>query len=224
MFRINRAAVENEADKANSKTEKVRVNNTVFDAVKMSFANLIDTIADLATYNAAHWVNNIDRWHQNLSSQNTKTYKRGEIVFLDLGAQNFKSEPSYTHACIVLANRKTSILIVPCSTKKYGTGYRDIIDATPADGFLKNTGIQSESFRWVNKNRVVSQTGNQVSPTILDQLDQVMLSFTPSIEKELKQKDILIAQLQERISQLESKEEIESSSEDTPGSTAETPC
>lgn len=124
-------------------------------------------------------------------------------MFLDLGAQNFKYEPSYTHACIVLANRKKSILIVPCSSQKYKSGYRDVIDATPADGFMKNTGIQSESFRWVNKNRIVSRTCKKVSSAILEKIDQVLVSFAPSNRKELVRLNGEIARLNKRVSELE---------------------
>jgi len=203
MFSINRNSLQQEASQINAKQEPVRNNRTVFDAVKLSFANLIDSIAGLATYNAAHWACNIDRWHNNLNTNNTVTYKRGDIIFLDLGAQNFSHEPSYTHACIVLADRYDSILVVPCSTKQYGTNHTGIIDATSADGFLRNTGIQSESFRWVSKNRVVSKTGNKVSPAVLDKLDQVLLSFAPSVKNQIKQKDILISNQKEQISLLQ---------------------
>ena len=212
MFSINRNSLQQEASQINAKQEPVRNNRTVFDAVKLSFANLIDSIAGLATYNAAHWACNIDRWHNNLNTNNTVTYKRGDIIFLDLGAQNFSHEPSYTHACIVLADRYDSILVVPCSTKQYGTNHTGIIDATSADGFLRNTGIQSESFRWVSKNRVVSKTGNKVSPAVLDKLDQVLLSFAPSVKNQIKQKDILISNQKEQISLLQ--EQLKNLSED----------
>ena len=212
MFSINRNSLQQEASQTNAKQEPVRNNQTVFDAVKLSFANLIDSIAGLATYNAAHWACNIDRWHNNLNTNNTVTYKRGDIIFLDLGAQNFSHEPSYTHACIVLADRYDSILVVPCSTKQYGTNHTGIIDATSADGFLRNTGIQSESFRWVSKNRVVSKTGNKVSPAVLNKLDQVLLSFAPSVKNQIKQKDILISNQKEQISLLQ--EQLKNLSED----------
>lgn len=202
MFRINRNALQQEANQPNAKQDSVRNNQVVFDAVKLSFPNLIETIAGLPVYNAAHWACNIDRWHNNLTNKNTITYKRGDIVFLDLGAQNFSYEPSYTHACIVLAVKYDSILIVPCSTKQYGSNHSGVIDATSADGFLKNTGIQSESFRWVSKNRVVSKTGNKVSPTILDKLDNVLLSFAPSVVNQIRQKDLLIENQKETINLL----------------------
>lgn len=203
MFRINRTNVENETRRATAKADALRSNTTVFDAVKLIFVNLIDEIVKMPVYSAAHWVCNTDRWIDNLHSDNKTTYQRGEIVFLDLGAQNFKYEPSYTHACIILANRGSSILIVPCSTKKYGSGYPDIVDAAPANGFRRNTGIQSESFRWVNKNRVVSRTGNKVTPDILNKLDDVLVSFAPSHIREMKRLNGEVQRLTQRIADLE---------------------
>lgn len=203
MFRINRTRIEGETRSADAKRQRLHDNSTVLDAVKLLFVNIIDEIMKLPVYNAAHWVCNMDRWIDNLQSDNKTTYQRGEIVFLDLGAQNFKYEPSYTHACIVLANRSKSILIVPCSTKKFRSGYRDIIDATPANGFMRNTGIQSESFRWVNKNRVVSRTGKRVSSDILDRLDHVLVSFAPSHSREISRLNGEIQRLNQKIADLE---------------------
>lgn len=203
MFRINRTRIEGETRSADAKRQRLHDNSTVLDAVKLLFVNIIDEIMKLPVYNAAHWVCNMDRWIDNLQSDNKTTYQRGEIVFLDLGAQNFKYEPSYTHACIVLANRSKSILIVPCSTKKFRSGYRDIIDATPANGFMRNTGIQSESFRWVNKNRVVSRTGKRVSSDILDRLDHVLVSFAPSHSREISRLNGEIQRLNQKIAGLE---------------------
>ena len=182
MFPIDKGRLETQSRQPNAKTQPLTANSTVFDYVKLALVNLAETITGLHIYDGAHWASNIDRWQKNLTSDNRTTYKRGTIVFLDLGSQNFRYEPSYTHACIILAERRNSILVVPCSTKKYQSGYPEIIDATTADGFSRDTGIQSESFRWVSKNRVVSSTGKKVSASILDQLDNVLLSFAPSIK------------------------------------------
>lgn len=185
MFPIDKSRLEAQSRQPNAKTQPLTTNSTVFDYVKLALVNLAETITGLHIYDGAHWASNIDRWQKNLTSDNRTTYKRGTIVFLDLGSQNFKYEPSYTHACIILAERRNSILVVPCSTKKYNSGYPEIIDATTADGFSRDTGIQSESFRWVSKNRVVSSTGKKVSASILDQLDNVLLSFAPSIKMKI---------------------------------------
>ena len=202
MFPININLLQNEANQNGAKSQLVRANQNVFNALKLSLVNLVDSVTEAATYNAVHWISNVDRWLRNQNSTNTTSYKRGDIVFLDLGAQNFKHEPSYTHACIILANRFDSILVVPCSTKQYGTGHPGIIDATPQDGFIKNTGVQSENFRWVSKNRVVSNTGNKVSPAILNKLEGVLLSFSPATKNLIVQKDAKIKGQKDEIDDL----------------------
>lgn len=74
---------------------------------------------------------------------------------------------------------------------------------------MRNTGIQSESFRWVNKNRVVSQTGKQVSADVLDKLDQVLLSFAPAHKREIAKLNAEIEALKSKIDALESASEAE---------------
>lgn len=81
---------------------------------------------------------------------------------------------------------------------------------------MKNTGVQSECFRWVNKNRIVSKTGKKVSPTILDQLDRVLLSFAPSHKKEVQQLNNEIESLKTRITDLEA--QLSSEKMETAGS------
>lgn len=205
MFPIDKARLDAESRQPNAKTQPLSANGTVFDNVKLAFVNLVDTITGQHIYDAAHWACFVDRWQRNLTAENRKSYKRGEIVFLDLGSQNFKYEPSYTHASIILAERRNAVLIVPCSTKKFNSGYPDIIDATPADGFNAHTGIQSESFRWVSKNRIVSSTGKRVNPAILDRLDAVLVSFAPSNKKRIAKLEAENKTLREEKEALEAK-------------------
>ena len=118
MFRINHSTIDNIIRAPHSKTTNAKDNQPTFDMLKLTFSNLIEFMVQSKTYHAGQWINYIDRWLRNNAHNNTATYKRGEIIFLDLGAQNFAHEPSYCHACIVLKNRYNSILVVPCSSKK----------------------------------------------------------------------------------------------------------
>lgn len=207
MFGINRQHIENETKKTNSKTTLGKENSLVFPVFKQKIWNLIDTVSSFSVYEMAHWICNTDRWIRNRTSTNTKAYKRGQILFVDLGASNFKFEPSFTHPCIVLINRRDSMLVVPCSSKKYGKGFREIIDAQPSDGFRYNTGIQMESMRWINKNRVVDDFNSQVSFDILNKIDEYILGQTPLYRKENKawtyQKKALEDQIKSQKEELE---------------------
>ena len=98
----------------------------------------------------------------------------------------------------------TPSFIVPCSSKKYGRGFPEIIDATPADGFSKNTGIQTNSLRWISKNRVISQYG-RVSNRVLNELDKKVIELVPRYHKTLTQKDKEIDELKNKNNELQAK-------------------
>ena len=147
MIPVNRFQVDSITQSANSKSTKGIANLTLYQIYASLLTNLSDNTKEFSTYEMAHWINHTDRWLHNRTQNNTTGYKRGSILYIDLGATNYRFEPSFTHPCVVLAENKNFILVVPCSSKKYNSGYPEIIDATPQDGFSCNTGIQTTSFR-----------------------------------------------------------------------------
>lgn len=197
MISINRAAVETLSKQINSKNTPGVTDQNLYPIYIHSLTNFSDLSRNYSTYEMAHWTNYADRLctSKNSFSLNTVGYRRGTIVFVDLGAGNFGHEPSYTHPAVVLQQNKYSIMIAPCSTKKYGKGIPVIIDATTADGFSVNTGIQTDSIRWISKERVISVLGN-ASSSILDQIDALLLNTIPSYKRETRKKDATILQLQ----------------------------
>lgn len=201
MFNINRNDMTNATRQPNAKIQKASTDDTVYDSFKLSIANVIDALKELSVYDMAQWINHIDRWIKNRASNNTQNYGRGCIVLLDLGAQNFRYEPSYTHPCIIIAETKCMALVVPCSSKRYGKGYSGIIDATTGDGFSSNTGVQADSFRWVNKNRIISPVG-RTSNNILDKIDRYILDLTPTYKKEKAHLNAEIASLKAQLDKL----------------------
>jgi len=195
MIKINRNFVETLSKQQNSKQTNGLTDSVLYPIFSHAHTNFTDTIRSLSTYEMAHWINYSDRWLESrMAKNNTVGYKRGTILFVDLGSGNFGHEPSFTHPAIVLAQTKESILIVPCSSKKYGKGFPEIIDATPSDGFSTNTGIQTRSLRWISKNRVLSVIGNTTS-SILDKIDEELLKIIPSYQKKIFEKESLINKL-----------------------------
>ncbi len=201
MFKINRTSIENAAKSANAKTDKGKSHNDVFDTFKLAICNIIEIQSALSKYDMCSWIAYTDRWIDNQSSTNTRNYGRGAIVYTDLGAQNFRYEPSHSHPCVILKEKRDTVLIVPCSSKKYGKGYSDIIDASVSDGFSVNTGVQIHSFRWVHKNRIISAAG-RVSSDLLDKIDIEMLKLIPTYKLEVKRLNAQIASLQQEIEKL----------------------
>lgn len=204
MIPINRVAVDALSKQPNSKTLLGQHDMNLYPIYIHSLANFSDLSRNYSTYEMAHWTNYADRFcnSKNSISQNTTGYKRGTILFVDLGAGNFGHEPSYTHPAVVLQQNKHSILIAPCSSKKYNRGIPTIIDATTADGFSINTGIQTDSIRWISKDRVISIHGS-VSSKILDSIDALLLNAIPSHKKEIRKKDNIISQLENEKASLE---------------------
>lgn len=185
MFKIDRTKMDNYTKSKNSKTKIGKTNEGLMKYFKNSIWNVIDKVGEFSIYEMAHWNSNIDRWLGNRNYLNKKSYKRGQIVLVDLGATNFRYEPSFTHPGIILVERKMSILVVPCSTKKFGKGYREIIDAyAKSDGFVENTGIQVEEYRWINKNRVISELGN-TGARVLNEIDKRLLNSIPTYRRQL---------------------------------------
>lgn len=182
-FPIIRSRLQGIARQPNSKTTAGSTIVDVCNAFKQVTWNVIDHLCNKDSYTMANWSLFQDRWIQNADYVNSQTYKRGSIVMADLGATNFKNEPSYEHPCVVLINRKTRILVVPCSSGAFGRGYPDVIDSPRnAQGFRKDTGVQVGQFRWIHKNRVLMSMG-KVSSALLDQIDEYMLKLIPTSAK-----------------------------------------
>lgn len=201
MFKIDRKKIEDTAKIANAKLDKGNSDTDVFDTFKLAVCNIIEIQSALSKYDMCSWIAYADRWINNQSNENTRSYGRGAIVYADLGAQNFRYEPSYSHPCIILKEKRNTVLIVPCSSKKYGKGYSDIIDASAADGFSVNTGVQVHSFRWVHKNRIISAAG-RVSGGLLDKIDMEMLKLIPTYKLEVNKLNAKIESLQQEIEKL----------------------
>lgn len=187
MIPIDQTTVSTIAKQTTSKNNLGKNNSALYHLHSASLTNMTDLLRDFSEYEMAHFINNNERWIQNRATITSTNYERGDILMVDLGAHNFRNEPSFPHPCVVVKATEFSILVAPCSSKKYGKGYHEIIDATPADGFIINTGIQSMSYRWVNKNRVINKMG-KTGNRILNALDKKMLQHIPGHKLLINQK------------------------------------
>lgn len=196
MITINRRQVDTLSKQQNSKQVLGKNDTVLYPIFAHSLINADDTIKEFSTYEMAHWTNYADRWVSNRTSHpNTTGYPRGTIVYVDLGAGNFGHEPSFSHPGIVLDQNRDSILLAPCSSKKYGKGFPEVVDATISDGFSTNTGVQTKSIRWLSKNRVISKIGT-TSTRVLDCIDTLVLKSIPLYTREILDKDNIIAVLE----------------------------
>lgn len=184
MIHIDKNKVKKYIKEKKSKLNKGKINNDLYSIYASAMFNYNDEVSEDSEYGLGNWIDHTDRWIHNRLSSNTKKYGRGTIVMVDLGATNFGSEPSYLHPSIIIAENTFFILIVPASSQKYGKGYSDIIDATSNDGFFHNTGVQSKSYRWISKSRIVSVLG-KASSDLLDKIDISILKDVPTYKKEI---------------------------------------
>lgn len=195
MISINRHLVNTLSKQPNSKQRPGKLDISLYPFFSYCQTNANDSLKEFSCYEMAHWINYTDRWlSSRISAQNTKGYKRGTIVFVDLGAGNFGHEPSFSHPAVVLAQTKDSILIAPCSSKKYGSGYPEIVDAEPSDGFSSKTGIQTKSIRWISKNRVISVAGTTTTD-ILNKIDTLLLQTIPLHARMILEQENIIKSL-----------------------------
>lgn len=196
MFQINRTNIETQMQTPTSKSNPGEGNATVFQGFYLVMCNIKEKIRKFSVYDMGHWSVFVDRWIDNFTYVNNNVYKRGEIVKVDLGANNFRYEPSYSHPCVVIAASKDNVLIVPGSTKKYGSGYNNIIDAPgTSGGFARDTGLQMEGVRWVHKNRITSTVLGQADPEILKKIDRYLLRSNETIKGQIRQDKKLIQKL-----------------------------
>lgn len=198
MISVNQQTVSNISQQSSSKKNLGRNNPILYQLHSASLTNMTDLLRDFSEYEMAHFINNNERWIANRSQCDTTIYARADIVMVDLGAHNFRYEPSYPHPCIVVKNARQELLVVPCSTQKYGKGYPEIIDATVNDGFIKNTGIQTNSYRWICKNRVIHKMG-KASARVMDELDKIMLNHIPSYKREINKREHQINNLKQQL-------------------------
>ncbi|MBA2943500.1 type II toxin-antitoxin system PemK/MazF family toxin [Paenibacillus sp. CGMCC 1.16610] len=208
MFPIDRRNIKIHIKEPEAKKLKGMDNNVISEQWKLKMWNIVDKVQELSVYNMGQWVIFHDRWLKNLSGpENQKKYKNGDIVMADLGAVNFKYEPQYEHPCIVLVNDFTSVFVVPCSSKKYGQNFPDIIDATPKDGFQLNTGIQMNAARWINKNRITQSNGQITNPVLMRTIEEYILVQFPTYQQLLVDQAQNVAQLQVSIHDLQTQKE-----------------
>lgn len=203
MFSIDRRKIKRKITSPDMKETAASLVPVVYDHYKLEIWNLTETLQSFDAFNLGNWVIHHDRWINNLTQpENTTKYERRDILMVELGSVNFRFEPSYEHPCVVLINGFSFILIAPCSSKKFGRGYPEVIDATPGDGFQINTGIQMDGVRWVHKNRVTNKIG-QISEKIMGKIEQHMLDINPRYVSQMEE---LMLKLEIRDREIEEKE------------------
>ncbi|PWK12765.1 type II toxin-antitoxin system PemK/MazF family toxin [Tumebacillus permanentifrigoris] len=145
-------------------------------------------------------------WHEfwlerNQYPENHTRYKRGRLIYADLGAYNIGSETSYRHPCLLLFEGRNWALIAPMTSKKYGDAialHYDLPHHYPLDA---PSTLQLDAIKVIDKRRILGyfltrqwhqqqedQTG-QGEPIMLDKKDLdavdelIARHFAPGLHK-----------------------------------------
>ena len=181
MNKINRKEVENLGRIKDGKCDKGLENLKLNIYFQQSLEELKIYCQHVTSFELSQMINHIDHWvKDDRENPFYENYDVGSILYCDFGAMNFGFELSFPHPCVVLAQRKAFMLVAPCSTKKYGHNFDDILDGTTADGLQQNTGIIVDNVRWISKGRVIARMG-KVRDYFLRKLILVTLSFLPNV-------------------------------------------
>ncbi|MBL0388860.1 type II toxin-antitoxin system PemK/MazF family toxin [Tumebacillus sp. ITR2] len=99
-------------------------------------------------------------WHEfwlerNQLPENHTRYKRGRLIYADLGAYNIGSETSYRHPCLLIHEGRNWALIAPMTSKKYGDPiplHYDLPTHYPLDA---PSTLQLDAIKVIDKRRIL---------------------------------------------------------------------
>jgi mRNA-degrading endonuclease toxin of MazEF toxin-antitoxin module len=127
-------------------------------------------------------------------AENHTRYKRGRIVYADLGAFNIGSETSYRHPCLILYEGRNWAFIAPMTSKKYGDPITLHYDLPLHYPFDTPSTLQLDAVKVIDKRRILgyffskSQHDGSLTPEELDKLEPIVLD-----KKDLDAIDELLA-------------------------------
>lgn len=115
--------------------------------------------------------------------ENHTRYRRGRIVYADLGAFNIGSETSYRHPCLILYEGRNWALIAPMTSKKYGDPIALHYDLPTTYRFDTPTTLQLDAIKVIDKRRILGYFLPKYQPVPPSELDDTDLCEPITIEK-----------------------------------------
>lgn len=187
--------------------------------LKMFILDLYSVLKNFSVYDLAQWLLCTNNWIQNYKTSKNIPCKRGDIIMVDLGSNNFGHEASYAHPCVVLFQQKDFLIVLPGSTGKYKNKSSFNFDCI--EGFAHPSGIQLDQVRYISKSRITTGVLGNVGTSTLNYIDSfIFKNYCGGIEfqvenmvneiiqiyqNKLKIKDTEIEDLKNRLDKLDSK-------------------
>jgi mRNA-degrading endonuclease toxin of MazEF toxin-antitoxin module len=160
--------------------------------------NFLDYLSSLSAYEMAQAINSITHFIEDKTQERKpKDFERGDIIIVDYGFMNFGFEFSFPHPSVVLSATKNYLFVAPCTTKKFGRGFSDVLDSYIEDGFQENTGVLLDGVRWISKNRAIEKIGC-ASYRVLRKIEEFTLNhmLTYTFEKSKRRKEMVKLQIE----------------------------
>lgn len=151
------------SDKTNKTKPAIGEKGLIEDLITF-MAGLCNYVIKFTIYDLAQWILGINNWIKQNRTTKFATYRRGQIVYIDFGPNNFGHELSYTHPSVVIFSQALFLVVIPGSTAKYGAKSGFIYDCTT--GFDEPTGLMLDQIRYVSKSRVVTRYDRNGKPKI----------------------------------------------------------
>lgn len=173
--------------------------NNLFKFAKTQFNN----------YEMALWIKYNEIYIQRKKSYFSDGLTFRDIVWVDFGA-NIGNELSYEHLCVVVAEQKENVFVIPCSSSRIKKAYikntnilyPEYMIGEKCDGFNKKTVLILNNAKWISKSRVIRKHGRKLSKTLYTDVYNKLFSmiFEPK-QRELKTKVSIIENLNKGIEQ-----------------------
>ena len=121
------------------KVEKLINNHTLLGQFLLLQNNIFKFVKNFTIYEFCLWIKYMNFYILRKNEFYKNKYKKGEIVYIELGA-NVGNELSYIHPCVILEENRDNIFVIPCSSSKvskiydkYGKMYKEYILAKTTD-------------------------------------------------------------------------------------------
>lgn len=140
-----------------------------------------------------------------LNSDKTKrpkpvNYEPREIILADLGGTNCGVEASYEHPAVVVHNGYYFLLVVPCSTGRLSKSDY-ILNAGTGENFERETGVQIDQIRIIDKSRVVKRNLGKVPPAFMNDINNAILEkYLNPVHNKIKKLEKENKELKEKLS------------------------